>query len=376
MVPDSGSVYRLRENFPQRPRQRRQHLRRLGMTDSGVAIFEFVLRSTVHGLEHRPTASLAVNHIASECGLDRTTVIKHMKRLRDAGLIETVQDAEWWRHKESQVGIAKALLEKVRSSGRSAPSSTRSSVLRFGLHHGDCFEGLPRIAARSVQLLLTDLPTGETENDWDVPLDLDAFWHQVRRVLKPNGAAVIFAHFPYDKRLAMSNINALKHEYIWQKPAVNFFNAKYEPLRAHEAILVFAENTPLYNPQIAPGGEPYRTKRKPTTSTNYGGSRRATVTVSSGSRYPTSVLAFPRDRDNSHSTGKPTALLETMIRSYSNPGDLVCDPCAGGGAVFIAAANTQRLCVGWEKNGVIYEKAAQRIREHARTLANNAKTGA
>lgn len=355
-------AYRLTEEIPQRPRLRRQYLRELGMTDSGVRIFELILRLTVHGPDHARSVPLSVNRIASESGLNRRTVINHMNRLREADLIETRQDDEWFRHRESHVGLSSRLVVKVRSSERSGKATTSSRRISSGLHRLDCFDGLPRISAGSVQLLLTDLPTSATSNDWDVPLDLNLFWREVRRVLSPNGAAVIFAHFPYDKVLAMSNMRALKEEYIWHKEPANFLNARYQALRAHETILVFSDATPLYNPQITNGHRPYRTNRKAVRTGNYGGTSRNTATVSNGTRYPTSILEFRRDRDNPHSTGKPQSVIEFLIRTFSNPGDLICDPCAGSGGVLAVARKLKRRAVGFERDERIYRDAVLRLR--------------
>jgi DNA modification methylase len=317
---------------------------------------------------------MSVNSIADKCGLNRSTVIRSMRRLREHTLLETTQDGEWWRHRESNVGPARAIMEPVfRSRGTGGLRATSSRMLRSGLHNLDCFEGLPRIEANSVQLVLTDLPTGQSANDWDVPLDLDRFWQEVKRILKPNGAVVMFAHFPFDKTLAMSNREWLKHEFVWVKEPTGFLGSAYQALRAHEIILVFAPGTPVYNPQTQTGGKPYRTSRKPSASTNYGGSQKATVTINDGTRLTTSVLEFRRDRDNPHATGKPVNLLELLLRSYSNPGDLCVDPVAGSAGVGVACLNSHRPFLAFEKNKAIFEAAKKRLDQHARMLKREEK---
>jgi len=368
--------FRLTADFPQRFRLRRILLQSKGLNDSDVRIFEHILRRTVFSPEHRALAPLSLSQIATNCGVSRSTAIRSIRRLQEQELVVTIQDEEWWRHRESHVGPAPKLIERVPSSGGiSAVGATRSASIRSGLHNLDCFDGFPRIEASSVHLVLTDLPTGETENDWDVPLDLDAFWREVKRVLRADGTAVIFAHSRYNHLLAMSNWGWLKYDLIWLKEQTGFWNAKYAPLRAHETILVFAPGTPVYNPQVTSGGKPYRKRRKPTASTNYGGSNKWTLTINNGGRYITSVLPFKRDRGNPHPTAKPVGLLELLVRSYSNPGDLVCDPCAGSWSSAIAAMNASRQFVGFERDKAMFERAAKRIREHGRRLSDGEVTG-
>lgn len=354
-------AFRLTPEFPQRPQLRRALLLSQGLNRSDVRVFEFILQRTVLNQDQCATASLSANQIAATCRLNRRTVVRAMARLRAADLIHSVRDAEWRRQKASHVGPAVRIIEAAPSTGGlSLEHVTSSTMIRYGLHNLDCFDGMPRVEPHSVQLVLTDLPTGATANDWDTPLDLSAFWRSVERILKPDGAVVIIAAFPYDKILGMSNFSALKDEYHWEKKPTNFFNAAHQPLRAYETILVFSKGTPIYNPQMALGGKPYRKKRGPTQSGNYHGSTKSTVTISDGSRFPTSVLRYERDRDNPHPTGKPVLLLERLILTYSNPGDLICDPCAGSASTWIAAMNTNRQFVGFEKDSIIYEMAMKR----------------
>jgi DNA modification methylase len=230
----------------------------------------------------------------------------------------------------------------------------------------------PRIAAKSVQLLLTDLPTSTTKNDWDVALDLGSLWDELGRLLTPTGSVVVFAAFPYNVVLGGSNLPWLRHELVWVKPnGTGFLNAKYGPIRSHESVLVFCKHTPVYHPQKAVTGMPYRTSRGPSNTSNYGGSRKSSLTVSNGERYPTTVLSFARDRDNPHPTSKPLALMEYLVRTYSNPGDVVCDPCAGSGTTAIAAASCQRQFVGFERDRAIFETAVRRIRDHDNIMKKN-----
>ena len=345
-----------------------------GYNQSDVKVFAFVLGRTVNSPEHRQAASLSVNRIAAACGLSRSTVMRSLKRLCYGDLVAINQDPDWQRHRASEIGIADSLVEKVKTgtSVMRPQGDTRSKALRSGLHRLDCFEGLRRIEEKSIQLILTDLPTGTTDNDWDVPLALERFWEETKRVLTANGAAVVIAAFPYNFVLGGSNLPWLRHELVWVKPSgdgTGFLNAQYAPIRSHETILVFCKGSPTYNPQKVPGGDPYRVRRRPTKTPNYGGSKKSSLTISNGERFPISVLTHSRDRDNPHPTGKPLALLEMLVRSYSNPGDVICDPCAGSASTAIAAMNTTRQFIGFERNKAIFQAAARRMRDHERTLS-------
>lgn len=231
------------------------------------------------------------------------------------------------------------------------------------LQKGDCLELMKDIPDNSVDLILCDLPYGTTRNKWDSIIPLDRLWHEYKRLCR--GAIVLTAQTPFDKVLGSSNITMLKYEWIWRKEAgTGFLNAKKAPLKDHENILVFYRNKPTYNPQKRQGFKPYICKKGGDTS-NYNPSGIVT-TVSGGDRYPVTVLDFPRDKDKVHPTQKPVALMEYLIRTYTNEGDTVLDNCMGSGTTGVACVNTGRSFIGIEKDRQYFKIARRRIREAQR----------
>ena len=189
-------------------------------------------------------------------------------------------------------------------------------------------------------------------------MPLDIMWEHFNRVIKPNGAIVMFAQMPYGAELICSNKKMFRYEWIWEKAcAVGFLNANKMPLRAHENILVFYKSLPTYNPQFNEG-KPYKNAHAPTT--NYRPVVR-TETINNGTRYPRDVIKMSRDSNNIHPTQKPVALCEYLIRTYTNEGDTVLDPFMGSGSTGIAAINTGRSFIGYELDMKYYELAKIRL---------------
>ena len=232
----------------------------------------------------------------------------------------------------------------------------------ISLKKGDCLERMKELEDNSIDLILCDLPYGTTRNKWDSIINLDLLWEQYNRVIKHNGAIVLFAQTPFDKVLGCSNIGMLKYEFIWEKDnATGFLNAKKMPLKIHENILVFYKNLPTYNPQMRIGFKPYKTVSS-TKSSNYGEYTQVT-TESKGERYPISLIKFTRDKDKLHPTQKPVALLEWLIKTYTNEGDLVLDNCMGSGSTGVACIQTKRDFIGIELDNDYFELAKERIKE-------------
>lgn len=227
---------------------------------------------------------------------------------------------------------------------------------------GDCLEVMRGIADKSVDMILCDLPYGTTRNKWDSIIPLDALWEQYKRVIKDDGAIVLTAQTPFDKVLGYSNLKMLKYEWIWQKESgTGFLNAKKMPLKDHENILVFYKKLPTYNPQMRTGFKPY-TAKKGRHGSNYGKDKGA-ITVSDGIRYPLTTIKFIRDSTKLHPTQKPVALFEYLIRTYTNPGEIVLDNCIGSGTTAVAAINTGRQFIGIEREHEYVEIANNRIAE-------------
>lgn len=227
---------------------------------------------------------------------------------------------------------------------------------------GNCLEIMPSIPDKSVDCILCDLPYGTTRNKWDSVIPLDKLWEQYKRIIKDNGAIVLFAQTPFDKVLGCSNLSMLKYEWIWKKEnGTGFLNAKKAPLKIHENILVFYKNTPTYNPQMRKGYKPYKNKNG-THSKNYG-CQKDVITISNGERYPIDILEFNRDKQKLHPTQKPIALIEFLIKTYTNEGVIVLDNCMGSGTTGVACINTNRKFIGIELNEEYYAIADERIKQ-------------
>jgi site-specific DNA-methyltransferase (adenine-specific) len=219
---------------------------------------------------------------------------------------------------------------------------------------------LPKLPSAAADMILTDLPYGTTRNPWDCRLPLDKLWREFGRVVKADGAVLLFAQTPFDKVLGMSNLKLLRYEWIWQKPhGRGHLNARRTPLKSHENILVFYKRPPPYFPQMTEG-EPYRTVGGGS-SANYG-SQKPVLTANAGQRYPVSILKANSDR-GLHPTQKPVALCEYFIKTYTQEGDTVLDCCMGSGTAGVAAVRLGRKFIGIEKDPTYYRTAQSRIEE-------------
>ncbi|MCY9870404.1 DNA-methyltransferase [Vibrio barjaei] len=231
------------------------------------------------------------------------------------------------------------------------------------LLHGDCLERLSELEENSVDLIVADMPYGTTNCKWDSLLDLDVLWPLLSRVAKPNAAIALFAQTPFDKALAMSNIKDFRYEWIWVKnTATNHLNAKRQPLKACEHILVFYKKQPLYVPQKTKGHKLKKTIRRNDHSDCYGPQNGVTE-YESTERYPQNVIQFDTDRykNNLHPTQKPVKLLEYLIKTYSKEGQTVLDFCMGSGSTGEAAVNLNRHFIGIEKDDHYFEVSTKRI---------------
>lgn len=231
------------------------------------------------------------------------------------------------------------------------------------LHHGDCFDVLPTLAAGSIDFICADVPYGTTECKWDSVIDLERMWGELYRVAKQNAAIVIFSAQPFTSVLVASNLKHWRSEWIWEKGnATGFLNAKKQPLRAHENIEVFYRRQPTYNPQFTHGHERRTSKRNDVNSECYG--RANTLTkYDSTSRYPRDVQFFSSDKQkgNYHPTQKPVALLRYLIETYSNAGETVLDFTMGSGTTGVACQELDRNFIGIEKDSSIHQMACERM---------------
>jgi len=216
-------------------------------------------------------------------------------------------------------------------------------------------------------MILCDLPYGVTKNKWDSVIDLKLLWEQYERIIKDNGVIILFGQDKFSAKLMLSNEKMHRYNLIWQKTTpTGHLNAKKMPLRSHEDLLVFYKKLPVYNPQKTTGH-----KRKVSTAkhkinskktTNYG--EHGLTTYDSTERYPKSVLTFATDKQKSslHPTQKPVLLLEFLIKSFTNEGDLVLDNAAGSGSTGVACKNTNRNFLLIEKEEEFYNIINERIK--------------
>lgn len=182
------------------------------------------------------------------------------------------------------------------------------------------------------------------------------------RIIKDNGVIVLFSQMPFTAELVHSNLKLFRYEWIWEKDnGTGFLNAKKMPLKIHENILVFYKKLPTYNPQMRTGFKPYKCKQS-RHSTNYGAYEQGHITESNGERYPIDIIEFNRD-SGLHPTQKPVALLEYLIKTYTNEGDVVLDNCMGSGSTGVACVNTNRRFIGIELSEKYYNIAVRRINE-------------
>ena len=243
----------------------------------------------------------------------------------------------------------------------------------MNLLHGDCLELLESMPDNSVDLICADMPYGTTQCKWDSVIDLQRLWPQLKRVAKEKAAIVLFGQTPFDKVLGASNLSMLKYEWIWEKTAATgHLNAKKMPLKAHENVMVFYKKLPLYVPQMTTGHKPVNsyTKKHNSDGDCYGNTKTSSGGGST-TRYPRSVLKFASDKQklSLHPTQKPLALLEYIVKTYSNEGDHVLDFCMGSGTAGVAAAKLNRAFTGMELNEKYFNTAVERINQSTKGQA-------
>ena len=232
---------------------------------------------------------------------------------------------------------------------------------------GDCLEVMGELPDKSVDMILCDLPYGVTaRNKWDCVILFEKLWEQYDRIIKNNGAIVLFANGMFTADLMKSNEKLWRYNLIWEKTTpTGFLNAKKMPLRIHEDICVFYKKPPTYNPQKTFGHQrkvsKAEHKRNCINTTDYG--EHGLTTYDSTERYPTSILKFKTDKQKSslHPTQKPVALFEYLIKTYTNEGETVLDNCAGSCTTAIACLNTDRDYICIEKEPKYCDIGRERV---------------
>ena len=232
------------------------------------------------------------------------------------------------------------------------------------LHLGDCLDVMAEIPDGSVDMVCTDPPYGTTACKWDAVIPFEPMWAQLKRITKPNGAIVLMASQPFTSALVMSNAKMFKYCWVWDKAkAANFPCVKYQPLKVHEDVVVFSAAKISYFPQMVLGAA-----RK---KGGYSVVREVAVMAGSpanynNSYYPKSILDFSvagNEDSRLHPTQKPVALMEYLIRTYTNPGETVLDFTMGSGTTGVAAANTARRFIGIEMDADYFTVASARIQK-------------
>ena len=250
---------------------------------------------------------------------------------------------------------------------------------RNKLFHGDCLQLMREIPSHSVDLILADPPYGtlnksNPDAQWDKEVSLPSLWNQYKRIIKSNGAILLFGQGVFAAKLIMSNPKWYKLDFVWDKVRKsNFLNCKKMPMRQHEQVLVFYDKPPTYNPQMV-RCEPHQRNHsrgrldKEQANTCYGKYGK-TETVISDFKYPGTIVKFPKGHgkeDWLHGTAKPVNLLRWLIRTYSNEGDLVLDNFAGSGSTLIAAIEEKRDWIGMELSDKYFEICQKRISDRQR----------
>lgn len=257
---------------------------------------------------------------------------------------------------------------------------------RYELYNGDCLEAMDKLIEEGVKVdcIITDPPYGTTACKWDIVIPFDKMWERLNKLIKPNGAIVLFGNEPFSSALRMSNMNKFKHEWYWNKiNAGNFVQAKNHPLKIVENIMVFSNNKVVYNPQMIENTDEYTKQLKAKHKNKKESSMTQTVedkyfTMASGKfksntdekfAYPKNILTVSKfsnecnSKHRLHPTQKPVELIEYLIKTYTNENELVLDFTMGSGSTGVACMNTNRKFIGIELDENYFEIAKERIEE-------------
>lgn len=324
-----------------------------GVTKKQKQVLDFI--SSQHE-KHGYAPSL--DEIAKKFGLaSASTAHFHVNRLTEMGLLTKEL------HKPRSIGIAPASKAAQKPRPRTRPAKSLDDIVDK-VFEGDCLNVMQSFPAKSVDMILCDLPYGTTQNHWDSVIPLDRLWQHYERILKDGGVVVLTGQGLFSAQLMLSNPKMFKYKIAWVKSkATNFLNAKKQPLRKHEDILVFYKKQPAYQPQMQPG-EPYnKGVRKNQLTGSYGVFNPVHV-WSEGSRYPSDVVYFKTAESEGpiyHPTQKPVELGRYLIRTYTRPGDVVLDNACGSGSWLVSAILEGRRFIGIEKNQEMYLHRKQRV---------------
>ena len=233
------------------------------------------------------------------------------------------------------------------------------------LLQGDCLELMKDIPDGSIDMILADLPYGTTACKWDTIIPFEPLWEQYERIIKDNGAIVLTASQPFTSALVMSNPKMFRHEWTWDKKlAANFMGARYSPLKVTEDVLVFGKKRVNYMPIMRKGKGRYKGGHKARESIY--GKQEANKGVWSDEYFPKSIIEISNAsrRNKLHPTQKPVALMEYLIKTYTNEGDTVLDNVMGSGTTGVACKNLNRNFIGMELDEEYFKIAKERIEKH------------
>ena len=234
----------------------------------------------------------------------------------------------------------------------------------INLYQGDCLEIMKEIKDKSIDMILCDLPYGTTKCKWDIVLPFDDLWKQYNRIIKDNGAVVLFGTEPFSSHLRLSNLKNYKYDWIWKKTkAQGFLNSKKMPLKDYENICVFYKKLPMYNPQGIIYGD-FKNDRKSKYNKGedvYG--KEKEFGISHMSNFPKQIIEFsnPSGKGQLHPTQKPVGLLEYLIKTYTKEGEIILDNCMGSGSTGVACKNLNRNFIGIELDENYFNIAKERI---------------
>ena len=249
-----------------------------------------------------------------------------------------------------------------------SPQFCQTDVSGSTFVNADCFDVFPFIEDKSIDAIICDLPYGATDCKWDSVLPFDKLWKEYERIIKPNGAIVLFGSQPFTSALIMSNPKLFKYELIWQKSRPsNFPLAKKQPLKYHENILVFYNKQPTYNPIMTKGEKNHRTKICRGKNNIIGDDGTGVGWENTSDvKYPKSVITIKStdSTKNEHSTQKPLELMEYLVKTYTNEGDMVLDNTMGSGTTNLACIKLNRKSIGIEKEKQYYDVAVRRASEY------------
>lgn len=250
------------------------------------------------------------------------------------------------------------------------------------IYNEDCLIGMKIIPDASIDCIICDLPYGVLNKNnrlasWDKIIPLNILWKEYERIIKQNGAIILFSQGIFTAKLMLSNEKLYRYDMVWKKGLCTsgFLNARRMPLRNHESILVFYKKLPVYNPQMTLE-ETLHERSKPRNKNSCYGYFKDVTTSKSNERYPLSVVDIAREYLVKHPTQKPVRLIEYLIKTYTNEGELVLDNCIGSGTTAVACINTNRDFIGFELDKKFFDISIERINScyASKTKTNHERT--